>query len=617
MYRLLISLIAIVICSTHVYSRKQWTERQAWKWYDKVGIIKGFNQPEPPYPGIPLEQILKKAHDMGLNSVRFWTSRDADATISIINRMKATAKPYGMTLSPVLVVPVSQKYFTGQIAEQKEERQKVKTFIKKVLGTFAKDEQITLWDIYNEPGQINFTTNKDEKCIRELQLVSDIADMCYEMNPVQAITSSIYWRSDILDEHKNELSKKCFEVESKMDIHNYHNYSCSRRGYNDKIMALLERSGHRPSVCTECITRVNGSGVGRTLTEFSKHHTSFYIWGLYANDANWEVSWGRSTYYPYEPAFHDLLYPDGEPYDWAEIEMIRQYKYTDKDEQSDPGVEKTDRWTLARAWRWMSTGPVKGKSVNNVEDAIEGFNNNNYNEYNSINVKLEFQEYKKDSKQFFVQIDSLLKLAHKAGITVMPTLLSDKDAHYLIEDLASYEKSVIDRYYQSRDIQAWDLYYHPGEKISNKPLLTKLVTRLFQECRYAFANQPLTMTPYVSVKRFKKDFDYISALKHGRRNGWRQLHFDCGASDSLTYQIWCMSDVLSFSSAQPAEETGWLMSLAFRFGRPLFCTDWRPGNDTDKMLENFSRSHVYWYQNAPQPTGDIRQFKFMPITTKH
>ena len=261
MYRLLISLIAIVICSTHVYSRKQWTERQAWKWYDKVGIIKGFNQPEPPYPGIPLEQILKKAHDMGLNSVRFWTSRDADATISIINRMKATAKPYGMTLSPVLVVPVSQKYFTGQIAEQKEERQKVKTFIKKVLGTFAKDEQITLWDIYNEPGQINFTTNKDEKCIRELQLVSDIADMCYEMNPVQAITSSIYWRSDILDEHKNELSKKCFEVESKMDIHNYHNYSCSRRGYNDKIMALLERSGHRPSVCTECITRVNGSGV--------------------------------------------------------------------------------------------------------------------------------------------------------------------------------------------------------------------------------------------------------------------------------------------------------------------------------------------------------------------
>ena len=78
MYRLLISLIAIVICSTHVYSRKQWTERQAWKWYDKVGIIKGFNQPEPPYPGIPLEQILKKAHDMGLNSVRFWTSRDAD-----------------------------------------------------------------------------------------------------------------------------------------------------------------------------------------------------------------------------------------------------------------------------------------------------------------------------------------------------------------------------------------------------------------------------------------------------------------------------------------------------------------------------------------------------------
>ncbi len=611
-------LIALTFCLS-AQGRKQWSEKQAWKWYEKVGIIKGFNQPEPPYPGMPLEELLKKAHEMGLNSVRFWTGGNPDAAIDRINLMKAAAKPYNITLSPVLSVSGSHGYFTGTPEEQALARERVRNFIQKVVGTFANDEQIIMWDIYNEPGQLNFKHIKLEHTIRELKLVSEYADLCYEMNPKQAITASIYWRSDILDVEKNELSKLCFEVERKMDVHNFHNYSFNRPDRNEKIVSVLERNGHRPMICTECITRVNGSGFGRTMPQLAKHHMGFYIWGLYANDANWEVAWGRSTYNPYEPFFHDLVYPDGEPYDWRDIETLRQYKYAAEGENPDPGVEKTDKWSHARAWRWMALGPVKGKCMTNVEEVIDWINKNKDSEYNSVRVMLDYQLYKNNSKLFFEKLDSLVKLAKATDITILPTLLTDKYAHYPIEELAAYGRSVIDRYYQNGTIQAWDLYYHPGEQVTDKTLLSTLLKRVFQECRYAFANQPLTATPYVSVKPFEKDFDYIMALKHGTRNGWRQLQHDGGASEALTYQIWCMSDVLSFSTVQPAAETGWLMSLAFRFGRPLFCTDWQPVNETDanNMLSNFRNSHVFWYQESSKPVGKIQSFKFKPITTGH
>ena len=610
---ILFLLLAVSLVPSH--GRKQWSEKQAWKWYEKTGVIKGFNQPERPYPGMSLEEMLKKAHEAGLNSVRFWISSNADDAVKGINNMKAAAKPYNITLSPVLVVPVNKDYLEDKVKDKEAVRMKMREYVHKVVGTFAKDKQVILWDIRNEPGQFGFDVAANKVCLQDLQLVSDIADWCYEENPIQPITSSIYWRGDILDENKNDLSRRCFEVEQKMDLHNFHDYACGKRGYTDQLMSTMMRAGHRPTICTECLTRVNGSGLGRTLPEFSKYNVGFYVWGLYANDANWEVSWGRSTYHPYEPPFHDLLYPDGQPYDWRDIDMLRSYQYG----QSDPGVEYTDRWTPARAWRWMALGPVKGKVFHNVENAISWINDEPNKEYNSLKVFLQYEDYRKNAKDFFVRLDSLLKLAKGKYITVLPTLLTDENAFYPADELAKYEKAVIDRYYMNKVIQAWDLYYHPGETLKDGQLLSRLVRRLFQECRYAFANQPLTATPYVGVKPFKKDFDYVGALVHGRRNGWNMLQYEGGASDSLTYQIWYMSDVLSFSARQPAAESGWLMSLAFRFGRPVFCTEWQPQSEEDanKMLGYFGDSHIFWYQSSKEPMGNIGSFRFQPITTSH
>ena len=63
----------LLVAGVHTLSaREQWTVEQAWQWQERVGVIKGFNEPYPVYPGMSRADVLKKAHDVGLNSVRFW-----------------------------------------------------------------------------------------------------------------------------------------------------------------------------------------------------------------------------------------------------------------------------------------------------------------------------------------------------------------------------------------------------------------------------------------------------------------------------------------------------------------------------------------------------------------
>ena len=53
-------------------ARDQMSVAQAWRWQKEIGEIRGFNQPELAYPGMQRDQILRKAAELGLNSVRSW-----------------------------------------------------------------------------------------------------------------------------------------------------------------------------------------------------------------------------------------------------------------------------------------------------------------------------------------------------------------------------------------------------------------------------------------------------------------------------------------------------------------------------------------------------------------
>ena len=563
----LLSLLLVAgVCS--LSAREQWTVEQAWQWQERVGVIKGFNEPYPAYPGMSRADVLKKAHDVGLNSVRFWVRGEtAEEQIAHIRQMIDEADRYGMTVSPVL------NYVKERFARNRG-NQPMKDYERVTRAVVCMERAALI-----KAPLIIAVGNAPTALLRLCQLMEE------EENLSQPITSSIIWAT--VKEDSKPL-KRMAEVEGMMDIHNFHYYNCAldfgKHVYD--MMDLLQAISPRPMVATECLTRTNGSGIARTFDAFSRYKVNFYIWGLYVNDRNWEARWERSTYDPYDPENGESLYPP---------------------------LEVTDRWSHERAWRWMATGPLKGfvAADGDVQPAADG--------YNAVKVRLSYDAWQADTASFFHDTDALLDEAQAQGLAVMPMLLTDDDFDAPHPLLAEYVGSVVGRYYCDTRIKAWELYHHPGERVKNTAALSRLVSLIFRHARNQYANQPLTMTPYVQVQAFEPGFDYWGAMVHGRTAGWDRLAYGGGSTAELCYRIWSLSDVVSFSSVQAAPEAGWLASICYRFGRPVFCTGWTaPGDaDVEALLERFATSHVFWFSEGNALAADqLSAFRFKQTSTQ-
>ncbi|MCF0167865.1 MAG: cellulase family glycosylhydrolase [Bacteroidales bacterium] len=616
MKKILIAIAALLMIVSPAYAkiknkttgRPQWTETQAWEWEQKVGIIKGFNQPERPYPGMSQEEIIAKAASLGLNSVRFWVGgATVEEQIANIERFALWADKYGMTISPVLSIQRTPQFFGNP--DEKQGLKDAEKALKAIVTPFKDDDRIILWDLWNEPEFGN-----RENTLREMYWIEQMVLWFREVGLSQPITSSIVWDTGGAADTDSELGRRRNEVEAMMDIHNFHDYNCAEQfgGDVDVTVERLRKISDRPLVCTECLTRINDSGVQRTLSKFARHHVHFYVWGLFNSEANWTVGWGHSAYDPYENIFHNLVWADGEPIDHREIDWIRNYKFIDSNDTIDPGLEYTEVWPRNRAWARMATGPVKGKVCSLDEAANPGKG------YNSARVKLNYSDFASDKEAFFAKVKDVLDKAAEGGNTITLTLLDDNDAVCDAEALGKYVHEVIDKFYTHKGVQAWDLWHLPGEICNDTQKLTELVTTAFRYARLAWPNQPVTATPLVSVK-FEPGFDYHAALIHGRRNGWNKFEYPGGSSADLIYKIWCMSDVVSFASTQPQAEAGWVLSVCTRFGRPVFCTDLASpsAEEAAKTLERFGMSHIYWYSSNEVPEISLHNFRFIPISTNH
>ena len=613
MKRLIMIVLLLPCLAGFAKERKQWTEKQAWDWEKKVGTIIGFNQPESAYPGMTNLEILRKAADLGFNSVRFWLKgEDVDAQIAYIKKMADEAESCGMTISPVL--SLQRKYFNDK-ENEKENLKIVEELVKTLIRPFANDERIVLWDIWNEPG---FKTG-DPETFREMGWVEKMVHWCREENLCQPITASIIWDPDRDADVSSPTWEKRRQVEAMMDLHNFHSYDCARNfgAEIDYTLDRIRKISNRPIVCTEAMIRVNGSSVQRTLPVFAREHVHVYLWGLYNNDWNWSVKWGRSTYDAFDPMFHDFLWADGDAYDAREFPFIKNFRFWNKGENLDPGIAVTDRWSHERVWRRMAgAGLVKGLADVKSSGSFSGT-------YNSMRVKVNYKDYRglaSDQRSgFFERFERILSDAKSKGMTVLPVLITDDDLYATSEELGGFVKEMISRYYDDQTILAWDIYWHPGEKSTDRRKVEEVIETAFTYARNQYPNQPVFMTPFVSVQEFDDDFNYRAALVHGRRNGWNKLSYGGTSDADLVYKIWSLSDVTSFSTVQHPAEAGWLLSICYRFGRPIFCSSFKAENVTDQleMLDLFSKSHVFWFTENPLPDKSVNQFKFTPIITKH
>lgn len=260
--------------------RKQWTEKQAWDWEKKVGTIIGFNQPESAYPGMTNLEILRKAADLGFNSVRFWLKgADVNAQIAYIKEFADEADEFGITLSPV--ISLQNRYYSQE--DEKTALAECEKEVRKLVAAFATDERIIFWDIWNEP---RFREGEADT-FRNMDWIEKMVLWCREEGIIQPITSSIIWDTGFDADTESSAWKRRAEVESMMDIHNFHDYQAAENMGRDLTVTLrkIREISNRPMVCTECMTRVYGSGVQRTLAAFAREHIHFYLWGMFNNDA--------------------------------------------------------------------------------------------------------------------------------------------------------------------------------------------------------------------------------------------------------------------------------------------------------------------------------------------
>lgn len=563
--------------SKYPYARPQWTKAECNAWQKKYGPIIGVNHPEGGYASMSRRERLRKAHELGFNSVRmFLGGETAESYIATVRSWAADCAAEGMTLSPVFT------YASGQFTSgpgQAAALARVESYLRKVIDAFRGDDRIVLWDLWNEPA-----INSDDTPVI-MEWIKKMATWARQEGCTQPLSASIIWDAGISSatgSSANYLARNAAEAE--MDVHNYHDYGVSEdHNRNTKVMVdRLKKIRDCAIVNTECLGRVTGATMARSLVEFAKYHINFYVWGLYASDFNWEVKWGRSTYYAYEPMFHNVLFADGEPYDAKELTYVKNFRFIDESASIDPGAAYSERWDERRAWKWMSRESTRGLSYASIDEALAGVQQHASDGlYNSINVKLSYGKYTSGANAYKESFKNLLAAADAAGMNVMVTMLSGDDiARYSTDQLKTFTYNFINGFYSDRRVMGWNLYEQTAEGVAAQ-MKNKLVS-VMDYTRYCFPNQPLFITPLVSATTVP----------------------DSTATD-VANLMWKISDVIAYHAADDGVLTqAFADTLSAAYDRPLFMTE------TATVPAFFKNKHVNWYATTAPSAETVKDFAF-------
>jgi hypothetical protein len=200
----------------------------------------------------------------------------------------------------------------------------LKPYVQGVVGHFKNDPRIDLWDVFNEPDNLNDPAylKLEPKFKREFALIllQETFTWAREMNPSQPLTSGI-WRGNWADE--NQLSAMELVQLQNSDVISFHNYARL-----DDLKQCVEhlRRYHRPLVCTEYMARPTGSTFDPNLKFLHDQNVGAYNWGFVSGKTQTIYPWDSWTKtYSAEPPlwFHDIFHTDGTAYDTNEIAYIK------------------------------------------------------------------------------------------------------------------------------------------------------------------------------------------------------------------------------------------------------------------------------------------------------
>ncbi len=362
MRRFSFCLLFILISYVSSIGQKRWSPKQANDWYAKQPWLVGCNfipstainelemwQTETWDP-ITIDRELGWAESIGMNTVRVFLhdllwQQDAVGFKKKINEFLTICEEHH--IKPMFVLfdsvwdpspkigkqhdPVPGVHNSGWVqspggAALVDEKQypRLEAYVKGIVGTYANDQRILSWDVWNEPDNIN--TNNYAEPKNKLAIIEKLLPKAFawarSTKPSQPITCAV-WQIDYNNFKGYNLIEK-IQVEQS-DIISFHNYGDTNSF--EQSVAMFS-SYNRPIICTEYLARGNKSTFETILPIGKKFKVAMYNWGLVKGKTQTNLPWD-SWQKPYvdgrEPAVwhHEVFYPDGKAYSEEEVKVLR------------------------------------------------------------------------------------------------------------------------------------------------------------------------------------------------------------------------------------------------------------------------------------------------------
>ena len=377
--------------AAQLFPQRRWTREQAWAWYRKQPWIIGFNYvpstaanstefwSAETFDEQTIGRELGWGAQLGFNSCRVFMQylvwkQDLNGLKKRLDKFLGLAHQHGLTTTLVLFddcafgdPPLAEPHLGKQrdpipgmilpswtpspghkTLSDSDAWPDLEKYIRDIVGAFGRDPRVLMWDLYNEPS-------------RSLPLVEATFRWARATHPTQPLTMGPFGGPA-------EFGRRQLELSDVISFHFYGNYDGLRGQIADYKKHL------RPVINTEWMARLQGSQWATDLPLFKQEAVGCYNWGLVNGRTQCQFAWYHKRGTP-EPKvwFHDLFHRDGQPYDAAEHEVIRQttadksiaWSTADYSKpQTKPGqpahvedgIKFSDGWT-----RWTGSGPRKDR----------------------------------------------------------------------------------------------------------------------------------------------------------------------------------------------------------------------------------------------------------------
>ncbi|HZF63983.1 MAG TPA: cellulase family glycosylhydrolase [Chitinophagaceae bacterium] len=341
----------------------RWSEQRANEWFERNGWMIGCNYipatainqlemwQEETFDPFLIDKELSWAESLGFNTIRVFLhhliwEQNPQSYLQRIEQFLGIASKHGIRTMFVLFdsvwdpnpklgkqpEPKLNVHNSGwvqcpgyDVLNNPDRYDELHSYVHGIVTHFKDDERVLIWDLFNEPDNMNITSYKDieyerHKAELSMELLKKSINWVRVVDPIQPITMAPWQWTNM--ETLSVLDNYMF---SHADIISFHNYE-DKKNLEKRILDLKQFG--RPLLCTEYMARGLKSTFHHILPILRKHNVGAYNWGFVQGKSQTHCPWDSwQIQYEDEPElwFHDIFRTNGEAYDPKEVEFLKNF----------------------------------------------------------------------------------------------------------------------------------------------------------------------------------------------------------------------------------------------------------------------------------------------------